>query len=56
MVLKAYRYIILPPDVEHGPVDDVGEGPLGVVGDRLTDYIRIGTSAKEPSLAAGEGD
>src|SRR5437016_14387039 len=46
---------MLAPDVEHGGVDYIGEGSLGIKGDGGPDCVWVGASSPEPSLAAGEG-
>lgn len=43
------------PDVEHGPVHDLGEGFLRVVGESRADGVWVGASAEEPALAPAEG-
>ena len=56
VVVEHQRRVAFGPDPEHGPVDDVGEGALGVVGDRFAKDRLVVASAPELALAAGEGD
>ena len=44
------------PDVEHGLVDDVGKGALGVVGDCFAEGGLVVASAPELSLSSCEGN
>ena len=41
--------------MQHGPVDDFGQGFLGIIGNGGTDGVRFVSAAKEPSLAAAKG-
>ncbi len=46
--------VVLAPDVEHGAVDYVGQGTLGVISDRRPEGVRIVASTKKPPLSSSE--
>lgn len=55
VVVHNYGGDACAPDVEHGGVDDVGEGGLGVIGDGFAEGFGVVAAFEKPALAAEKG-
>ncbi len=55
VVLEHDNADVEAPDLQEGPVDDVGEGALGIIGDGFLEELLVRRALEEIAAASGQG-